>query len=224
MIEIVSTTRHDENSFWDRSALGRSLTRLSADTRLTHFISFENKIGLGEIYNRRITAISDHDILVFIHDDIWIDDPFFADELLKGLEHYDIIGVAGNRRRALFQPSWCFIDEKFTCDKLLNLSGSVAHGPMPNGPVSHYGDAPADCELMDGALLAVRRSKLTTTNVYFDPTFRFHFYDMDFCRTARQKGLRLGTWRIAITHQSPGNFGSAEWKAAYAAYLHKWKT
>jgi GT2 family glycosyltransferase len=59
-------------------------------------------------------------------------------------------------------------------------------------------------------------------NVRFDPRFDFHFYDLDFCRTARQKGLRLGTWPICVTHQGKGAFGTPEWRRNHQAYLTKW--
>jgi GT2 family glycosyltransferase len=223
MIEIVSATRHNEQSFWNHSPLGISLRRLSFDVRLEHYITFENQIGIGIIYNRRINSISSHDVLVFIHDDVWIDDFFLADHILQGLEQYDIIGIAGNCRRLPNQPAWAFIDDKFTWDNKMNLSGAVAHGSAPFGMVSYFGSVPSTCELLDGVLLAARKSILNAVDVTFDSIFKFHFYDMDFCRTARQKGLRLGTWHIAITHQSGGRFGSVEWKNMYANYLRKWK-
>jgi hypothetical protein len=222
MIEIVSATRHNEQFFWNHSPLGISLRRLSFDMRLEPFITFENQIGIGEIYNHRINSITSHDVLVFIHDDVWIDDFFLADHILQGLEQYNIIGVAGNRRRVPYQPSWIFLDDKFTWDEKKNLSGAVAHGPAPFGQVTFYGKVPATCELLDGVLLAARKSKLKAADVTFDPVFKFHFYDLDFCRTARHSELRLGTWNIAVTHTSEGSFGSEEWKNMYANYLRKW--
>jgi GT2 family glycosyltransferase len=45
---------------------------------------------------------------------------------------------------------------------------------------------------------------------------------MDFCRTARLAGLRLGTWPICLTHQSGGAFGSGRWNAQYRLYQRKW--
>ncbi len=60
---------------------------------------------------------------------------------------------------------------------------------------------------MDGVFLAAKKSALTEYAVTFDPQFDFHFYDMDFCRTARKAGLTLGTWLVKLTHQSAGAFG-----------------
>lgn len=222
MIEIVSATRLSQSAFLNDTALGNSLRRLGRDPRLAAWIAFANQRGLPEIFNARIRAPESRDLLVFIHDDVWIDDYFFADRILAGLEAFDVIGVAGNRRRVPRQPAWIFIDDSFKRDDSANFSGAVAHGKHPFGSVSRYGDTPAECELLDGVLLAARKSTLVARGVQFDPAFDFHFYDMDFCRAARKHGLRLGTWPICITHQSGGAFGTPQWTAKYQAYLTKW--
>lgn len=226
IVEIVSATRMSGGDFWNRSPLGWSLRRLSYDTRVTSRIAVENKQGLSDIYNERIDAADHHDILVFMHDDVWIDDIFLADRLLDGLAEYDVIGVAGNRRRVPNQPAWAFLDRvdgHFVRD-LDNISGAVAHGDNPlHGMVAGFGEAPAECELLDGLFLAAKASTLRERQVRFDPQFDFHFYDMDFCRSARAAGLRLGTWPIGLTHRSGGAFGSEQWTEKYRAYLAKWE-
>ena len=223
MIDIISATRLSESDFWNKSALGISLRRLSYDVRLVAHVAFENRRGLPEIYNTRISAGDSNDMLVFIHDDVWIDDYFLADRVIAGLRTYDVIGVAGNRRKVQHQPGWAFVDSSFICDDRANLSGSVAHGKHPFGPISYFGAVPADCELLDGVFLAAKKATLTANGVLFDPRFDFHFYDMDFCRSARQRGLRLGTWPICLTHQSGGAFGTEQWKEKYRAYIEKWR-
>ena len=222
-IEIVSATRLSESDFWERAALGRSLKRLSHESRLVPRVAFANRRGLPEVYNERIAAPDGADILAFVHDDVWIDDYFLADRVVEGLEEYDVIGVAGNRRRVRNQPAWPWIDAEFNRDDWRNLSGSVAHGPDPCGQVTFFGAAPAQCELLDGVFLAASKSRLVASSVRFDPTFDFHFYDMDFCRSARQRGLRLGTWPICLTHQSVGAFRTAPWREKYELYLEKWQ-
>lgn len=212
-----------KKEFWEKSPLGQSLRRLAADTRISSFIAFENRRGLPEVYNARLQSEKSPDILVFVHDDVWIDDFFIADRLIDGLNRFDVIGIAGNRRRLPGQTGWMFLDERFTRDEVSNFSGSIAHGKFPFGPVSFFGPAPAECELMDGVFLAARKSTLLAQHVAFDPQFDFHFYDLDFCRTARQQGLRLGTWPICLTHQSGGAFGSPAWRDKYQRYLEKWK-
>jgi hypothetical protein len=223
MIEIVSATRLSENDFYNKSALGISLRRLAFDRRLVQRITFNNQRGLPTIYNDRISAADNNDMLIFIHDDVWIDDYFLSERVIEGLQKYDIIGVAGNRRKVKNQPGWGFVDSKFTEDDKSNLSGSVAHGKFPFGNVHVFGAVPADCELLDGVLIAAKKSVLVSKEVMFDPQFNFHFYDMDFCRSARECGLRLGTWAICITHQSLGGFGTKQWTESYLAYKEKWR-
>ena len=222
MIEIVSGTRLSKEEFWEKSALGISLNRISFDTRLVPHIFFSNRRGLPDIYNERIESNDGHAVLVFVHDDVWIDDFFLADHVMEGLEEYDIIGVAGNRRRINHQPAWAFVDDNFTWDERSNLTGCVAHGKHPFGTISFYGSVPASCELLDGVFLAAKKSVLIASGILFDPMFNFHFYDMDFCRSARKRGLKLGTWSIPLTHQSGGSFNSDPWLEKRNVYRKKW--
>jgi hypothetical protein len=222
MIEIVSATRLTANDFWNQSPLGLSLNRLSFDTRLRRTIFVDNRKGLPELYNVCIDKSDGPDLVAFIHDDVWIDDFFLADRLITGLKAFDVIGVAGNRRRVPHQPSWAFLDCSLRWDVRANLSGSVAHGPPATSRISSYGAVPAECELLDGVLLAARKSTLRSKEVRFDCRFQFHLYDLDFSRTARERGLRLGTWPICITHQSEGDFGGAAWQEMYRKYIDKW--
>lgn len=224
MLDVVSATRLSENDFWNASALGLSLTRLMSEARINACPIYENRRGLPEVYNERIDSPDAADYLLFVHDDVWLDDYFIVDRLLQGLERFDVLGVAGNRRRRDGQPAWGFVDANLTWEDSAYLSGSVAHGKQPFGLVTTWGAVPAECELMDGVLLAARRDTLRAQDVRFDPRFDFHFYDVDFCRTARQKNLRLGTWPICITHQGQGRFGTPHWSAMYAKYLEKWGT
>src|SRR6266498_2603410 len=169
MIEVVSATRLSESDFWNKSALGSSLRRLAHDARLVPHLAFANRRGLPDIFNARISAPDGHELLVFVHDDVWIDDYFLADRVIEGLQTYDVIGVAGNRRRIQNQPAWIFVDNQCTWDSATNLSGRVAHGRDPCGQVSFYGAVPAECELLDGVFLGARKSALTANGVLFDP-------------------------------------------------------
>lgn len=222
MIDIISATRLSSRDFWAKSALGQSLKRMANDQRIRARISFCNRKGLPEVYNSRIAAPDRRDMLVFVHDDVWIDDDYFVDCVQDGLARYDVIGVAGNRRRLPYQPAWPFVDIMFNNDAREHLSGVIAHGERPLGPLNIFGPTPSDCELLDGVFIAARAKSLVGQDVMFDPRFKFHLYDMDFCRTARLKGLSMGTWPVRLTHQSRGAFGSPSWTDQYRAYLEKW--
>lgn len=221
-IHIVSATRADRVTFWEQGALGLSLRRLVQDTRLVPWIAYENKMGLPAVYNQVITAENDADAVVFIHDDVWLDDMFFGDRILEALDQFDVVGIAGNQRRQPGQPGWAFVDTDFRWDDRRYLSGAVAHGQSAFGRPTHYGQTPAACELLDGVLLAARISRLNETDCRFDERFMFHFYDLDFCRSATRAGLSMGTWPISVTHQSGGAFGTQSWWQGYRDYVGKW--
>lgn len=221
-LAVVSATRAAPGKFWQESALGLSLRRLGTYIDIVPKIAFENQRGLPEIYNDAIASDDAADIVLFVHDDVWIEDYFLVDRLLAGLAQYDILGVAGNRKRHAGQPGWAFTDDSFAMDSADHLSGLIAHGPRPFGAITTFGASAAECELLDGVFLAAWKRTLQSRKVLFDPRFDFHFYDLDFCRSARLAGLKLGTWPICITHQSEGSYHTAKWQQARRLYQDKW--
>jgi len=224
-VQIISATRYSKQDFWNKSALGLSLHRhIKQDSGITAKVAFNNTLGLSTVFNQVIEQADDRAILVFVHDDVWIDEANFVDTLIAGLTHFDVIGVAGNKRRLPNQPAWLFTDTALTWDDDEYLSGTVWHGPHAFGEDKFYGEVPAACELLDGVFLAVRKSALNAAHVRFDPQFDFHLYDIDFCRSARAAGLSLGTWAIKLTHQSKGAFGSPHWAQKCQLYFNKWES
>jgi len=96
------------------------------------------------MYNEVIDAEFAHDYLVFIHDDVWIEDSFFCDHVIAGCEAFDVIGIAGNQRRVPGQVSWAFLST-FKWDDRANLSGRLGYGDRPFGGIDFFGAAPAQC-------------------------------------------------------------------------------
>ncbi len=228
--------------------------------RPTLVVAFENSEGLPDVYNRAISQCPEDQNLLFVHDDLYLHDPFVQMRIEEGLRKADLIGLAGSRGTDPRHPSWALAFDEF----LRPVEWQRGTGVLPSGAVSHfpetpglsvppvtlslYGTFPAECDLLDGVFLAVRRSTLgdalpssdsgsgsesspsqnprpktqNPSSLRFDPRFAFHLYDLDFCRAARRVGLRLSTWPILCTHSSAGNFSSAEFKAAARAYLQKW--
>lgn len=224
-VQIVSATRYSESEFWNKSALGLSLHRhLKQDNGISASIAFNNTLGLSDVFNQAIERADDSAILVFVHDDVWIDEANFVDTMIAGLERFDVIGVAGNKRRLPNQPAWLFVDTALNWDEPEYLSGTVWHGPHAFGEDKFYGDVPAPCELLDGVFIATTKSALNGAHVRFDHQFDFHLYDVDFCRSAREAGLSLGTWPIKLTHQSKGAFGSPHWAQKCQLYFNKWES
>jgi len=219
---IVSATRSTKADFWAQTALGISLKKLEKQGfHFSHHIATDNTEGLPTIYNRLIEAAPDDCYLTLIHDDVWIDDNTFFETLDDAVNVYDVVGLAGNKRLAPKQANWLFINPN-QMDQEAYLSGQTACGKEPHGLINYYGDSQQACETLDGVMLTVSALRLKQAEVRFDEQFKFHFYDMDFCRSARLAGLELGTWVLNVTHQSAGGYNSA-WYEVYKQYLAKWE-
>lgn len=223
-IRFVVASRESRERFLTATATGRSLA-IYTDTRLQVRLFAENKRGLPEVYNIAIEeARNDPAILVFIHDDVHLLDYFWVDRFQSSLESFQIIGLAGNKRRVPMQPGWAFIDDKFTWDNLANLSGVVGHGKsFPPTHLTVFGPPGQAVKLLDGLMLAGHSRTFIDNDLRFDERFDFHFYDMDICRQAELKHLTLGTCALPVVHESGGSFGSEGWQRAYQLYLEKWK-
>lgn len=223
-IRLVCATRCSQANFMHETALGRSLAvqRQAPPPELLLFDN--NSTGLATLYNAAIEqAASSPAILVFVHDDVSIQDFFWTQRIHEALAQFDVVGLAGNRRRSPRQPAWAFATADFKWDSPEYLSGSVGHGKgFPCDFVSYYGPSGVECKLMDGLMLISDSSRLIESGVRFDEQFAFHFYDMDFCRQAELKGLRMGTWPISVVHESAGAFNTPSWRAAYEGYLRKY--
>lgn len=223
-IRLVCATRETQESFLNNTALGRSCKLYSFLSVLELRLFTENSVGLPQIYNQAINEARDKPaILVFLHDDVHLSDFYWSDHLVNGLTRFQILGLAGNKRRVPRQPAWAFIDDKFTWDTRENLSGVVGHGNgFPCSNLSVFGPPNQEVKLLDGLLIASYSQTLLEREIYFDERFDFHFYDMDFCRQAEAKGVTMGTYPISVVHESAGAFGTPAWRIAYQKYLEKW--
>jgi len=202
--------------------LGKSLQLLKKIRPDIHTIrASENEIGLSNVYNSYISSYSklkDEDwILIFVHDDVWINDVFIFEKLEKAMTEFDIVGLAGTSSNLRYRPVlWHNAPRE-------SLSGAVAHA-QPKGQFSFnfFGLTPRECKYVDGVFIAVNLKKIIEAEVTFDEDFDFHFYDLAFCKRACDKGLRIGTWPIWVTHESVGDFNKEEWKESETKFIKKY--
>jgi glycosyltransferase involved in cell wall biosynthesis len=180
-----------------------------------------NAYGLCAAYNKGVENAKG-DILVFVHEDCFFMEPgwgkvlnakFGADEKLG------LVGVAGTQFMYNDNPLWITAGQPF-------LRGRVVHqdknGPMFVLTVFSWDKSDADVVVVDGLFFAVRRSVFDRVR-FDDTTFPgFHFYDLDICMQVRRTHRLLVTWDIMVKHFSGGN-ANAEWKAAGARFLEKYK-
>ena len=230
---VVCATRASRAGFEQNALLAHSLPRLRRAGSLALRLHVGNAAPLAAAYNAAIDEAAPQDLLVFVHDDVHVDDWLAPQRLHEALACYDVVGVAGNQRRQPGQLAWYLQPPRRDDQGRLHhdawdhphLSGAVAHGTAPGASaVSYYGPSPRPVRLLDGLFLAARAGTLQRSGVRFDPALGFHFYDLDFCRAAEAAGLRLGTWPIALTHASTGaSIRSPAWAQAAALYQRKWQ-
>lgn len=222
-VKLIVATRASEKDFYIKTATGRSLAFYKPPFLEVRLFP-NNTEGLPTLYNRVIRESSeDPATLIFAHDDLHMLDFYWVHRIVEGLNKFSVIGLAGNKRRVPKQPSWALIDTNFTFDALQNLSGVVGHGTgFPPSNLSIYGPPRQQVSLLDGLLLATESKTLLENNLAFDERFKFHFYDLDFCRQAELKNITCGTWDLSLIHESGGSIGSDDWIAAYQRYLEKW--
>ncbi len=223
-IKVIIGTRYSEKDFYDKSATGRSL-KLFTPSFVEINLFPQNSRGLSEIYNK-VIYIPDHDetIMVFIHDDVHILDYFWFYRVQEALSKFEIVGIVGNKIRHINQPSWAFKNSEMMIDDFANFSGVIAHGnKLPPQKIDFFGQPRQKVKLIDGVFMAAKRDTLINNNLFFDEQFDFDFYDLDFCRQAETKNICIGTWDIALMHESGGNYANEKWKKNYNKYLKKWK-
>ena len=221
-LTIVTATRYSQQQFEQLSLLGPTLRAVHNLTPLRLRLFSQNDQSLPDCYNQAIDEADADDVLVFVHDDVAFDDWMLGWRLHEALLSFDVVGVAGNRRRQSQQMTWLMQPHSQTWDDT-QLSGAIMHGQGSTRKPTYFGPTPAPVVLLDGVLIAARAGLLQATGVRFDPLFDFHFYDLDFCRTATQSGLRLGTWPLGITHASSGGgYSSSDWQRNGETYLKKW--
>ena len=227
---LVTASRAAPQDFYTHTALGRSVQRLrAAGVALKVRAACHNREPLAKVYNAAMEpGFADHTV-VFVHDDVVIEDHHIAPRLHDALQHFDLVGLAGCVQRLPGQPAWLFPQRVGRWAPRGQLLGCVGHDTTgtPGAvrrlrKVNHFGATRQRAALLDGVLLAVRGQMLQDAALRFDPALAFDFYDLDFCRQAEQRGLRAGVWPLAITHLSAGNFDSPSWRRTYPIYLEKW--
>lgn len=241
-VRLACASRNGPDSFYSGTLLGQSLVVMPPALRPRCELWLGNvgdsAKGLSAIYNATVDRASPEDIVLLVHDDVYLHDPFICRRLNEALSFYDVVGLAGSRGTDLDQPSWGLgFDAEleplgWQTGENVTLSGYVSHLQAKEGvdasyrpprlAMSEYGPVPVACQLLDGLFLAFRAGTIQKLGVRFDERFDFHLYDLDFCRSALRVGLKLGTWPIVVTHGSGGNFGSPAWRDAARIYQRKW--
>jgi hypothetical protein len=203
MIAIVSCTQHSD---YKETLLYKSLVKLEKSNNgmfldKLQFVT-KNKTGLSEAYNKFLTK--NYSQILFIHDDMWIDDAGFLTKLEEGHKQYDIIGLAGGLNPVIKAPAlWHIMCGGFHGN---NLRGFAGHY-LPDGittSITNFGPSPARVAIIDGAFMSVNVNKTKEVKWKFNENYTFHHYDISSCIDANKKKLKIGVVPILSYHNSPG--------------------
>jgi hypothetical protein len=201
---VVATSKTKEE-FQKNSQIGLFLDKSGNKNKAKIF--YENKKGLPFIYNSMLIQNNADKKLIFVHDDVLIDDLFLEEKLDLAFEKYDIVGLAGTKKCDLQKtPAWHLMSDR------QNFVGEVAHSKDKNMWTTCFGPTNSRALLLDGLFLAVNTQKLLENDVKFDERFDFHHYDITFCLRANEKKLKMGVAPIKVTHFGLGDsMNTPEW-------------
>lgn len=184
------------------------------------FFKKENKEGLSLSYNKFLYSkdAEDYDTIVFVHDDVYIDDLKLEQKLNSAFKDgFDIVGLAGCVNPKIQRPClWHLMAGGFGSG---NLRGAVAHYTDNTNItrfVTNFGPTPARVTILDGLFLAVNVKKVKEAGWKFNENYNFHHYDISSSLDANKKKLKLGVYPINVIHCSPGlrafddNFNKSE--------------
>jgi hypothetical protein len=168
----------------------------------TQILIYENDgvDSLTKIYNLGLKD-SEHDIVVFMHDDLILETPNITPKVVRLFEEnpeFGIMGLAGTDN--LMSGMWWQDRE--------SMYGIVGHEHEGKRHVNHYskqsfGDRPKEVVIVDGLFIMVHKGRIKHT---FNEEFKgFHFYDLPFCVGNYMDGVKVGvTTKIMVTHKSIG--------------------
>lgn len=161
-------------------------------------IHTQNKTGLCKLYNNYIKK--DWDIVIFVHDDVYIDSCNFVNKICEGFKKYDVCGLAGGSKIKIEKPLlWHIMSNKDT------LTGVVSHGSQEKYMTTNFGFQNQRVSLLDGLFIAVQPKKLIEKKIRFDENIEgFHHYDLKFSIDCCLSKLKLGTIPLHVIHSSPG--------------------
>ena len=200
--------------------LGQCLTRKEHHNYGSN-IRYSNSESLAITYNSAIEGSAPDTVLVFCHDDVDLGPENLGTQLQDALDRFEVVGVCGNQRHQCGQVAW-WLDPHSGERDLAYLSGAIRQGSLRSATTAVFGPTPMPVQSLDGVFMAARADTLQRASVRFDPRFDFHHVDLDFCRSAIQAGLSLGTWPILLLRGDTEVIAGESWDYSEKLYRRKW--
>ncbi len=205
-ILVVSATRHKRAMTKIYQSVGQ-LSGKSKTSELKLDIVENNTTGLPKLYNSYLNSntLKKHDIVLFVHDDVYIDDLKLKGKLYNNLSQmYDIVGVAGCIKPTIRKPVlWHLLSSPEDRRGFVHHEKQIAQEQYATY-VTPFGYTPSRVALIDGLFMAVNLKKVLHAGWSFNDQFDFHHYDIAACMDANKLKLKIGVAPIHVIHSSPG--------------------
>lgn len=179
-----------------------------------------NKRGLSSVYNTYINeaVAKRHDRIVFVHDDVYIDDLLINVKLNKAMYdlNYDIVGLAGAKEPQIKHPAlWHIMSDR------QNHRGYAGHIFGDKRVMTGFGPTPDRVAIVDGLFVAVNLKRALETGWRWNENFDFHHYDIASCLDANKCKMRVGVYPINVFHKSPGlmSLNDEKWSKSNEKFL-----
>jgi hypothetical protein len=202
---FVIATQYSQIDFWNKSQIAIFLEKEGLTNNCS--IVYENKEGLPKVYNKFINQSYLDKHIIFVHDDVLIEDLFWKEKLDISFQKYDIVGLAGSKKCDLSKPpAWHLMSDRE------DYCGEVAHCHEKRVWTTCFGPTESRVLVMDGLFIAVNVHNLMKTVTRFDENFDFHHYDISFCLRANRNKLKMAVAPIRVVHFGLGDsMNTPEW-------------
>lgn len=178
------------------------------------FIKYNQSL---DILNR---AIKDEDVVVFLHDDLEIKDPYFEQKAQLYFKYKPNVGVAG----VIGTTEYTSIGGWWHTDRTIKTRGRIwqGHPTQPDYEMVELGGMDDKGLISIDGCIMFMSGKIAKTYRFDDRTYSgFHFYDVDTCFTLLKKGFDIGLIDITVKHVSEGPLGEM-WNRNRDVFLAKW--
>ncbi len=186
--------------------------------------SIFEKYNLG-IQHHIESGLDDEDILVFCHADTKILDADFKEKLEYAFKTLPQIGVAGVIGTTQLHETggWWLCDHVLHRGHLMQWVDNEEKNKYHM--VRRVGNF-LDMVAVDGLIMFVR-GKLAKAVKFDEKTYQnsYNFYDLDYCLTALESGMKVAVLDILVEHGSAGaGIYQEDWVKNKEVFLNKWKS
>jgi len=202
-IAFYSVTRNKIEGTPFHRSINKIIRAIPNELIMYHYKE-NNTEGLSKCYNAFLKEHSKfYDYIVFVHDDVYIDDFNIHEKLETHHKDFDIVGLAGGINPKMQKLAlWHLM-----CGGIggSNLRGAVAHSVNDKQIfMTSFGPTPSRVTILDGLFLSVNTKRIKETGFKFNENYTFHHYDIASCLDANKLKLKLGVAPIWVVHKSPG--------------------